>query len=142
MLFLCLYCQFWEFLTPPSKSLLVLEQANVCLKPVEATSRLREQRDLYSRHNFEHVSNHISYPLFLLLIWALFVCWVWVFYILIDFRLRWIPHSFIYRKDFDKQECFKNILRNVGYVSHEVFHGLSFCLTFTRMVLLVIIFTI
>ena len=48
-------------------SLLVMKQVNVCWKLVEATLRLREQRDLYSRHNFEHVSNHISNPVFLLL---------------------------------------------------------------------------
>ena len=40
--------------------LLVFELVNVCRKPVEGNLRLREQRDLYSRHNFEDVSNHVA----------------------------------------------------------------------------------
>ena len=60
MLFLCLYCQFWQYLTPSS-------YVPISLGTKEADSRLREQRDFYSCHNFEYISNHISNRVFLLL---------------------------------------------------------------------------
>ena len=60
VLFLCLYCQFWEYLTRSSN-------VPISLETNEVTLRLREQWDIYSCRNFEHVSNHISNWVFLLL---------------------------------------------------------------------------
>ena len=60
MLFLCLYCQFWQYLTPSS-------YVSISLGTKEADSRLREQQDFFSCHNFEYISNHISNRVFLLL---------------------------------------------------------------------------
>ena len=95
MLFLCLYCQFWQYLTPSSN-------VPISLGTNEANSRLREQRDLYSSHNSEYVSNQISNRVFLLLTLSI-ICLLGLSVLyLIVFRLRWIPHSFIYRKGFDK----------------------------------------
>ena len=81
-------------------------------------------------------------------LWALFVCWVWVFYILIVFRLNEFHiYSFTERILTNKRNGMNTLFpityRNVGYVSHKAFHStFIFFLSFTRIVLLVIIFTI
>ena len=111
--------------------LLVFELVNVCRKPVEGNLRLREQRDLYSRHNFEDVSNHISNAVFLLLTLGVICLLVLSVLYFNRFQIK-MNSTFIHLQKrlwqiriFPQNRMnilFPIISKNVAYVSRRVFH--------------------